>query len=165
MIHPPVVPYGARSTWHVFAKPNQEKERTRLLNLLGKHRAIVLCGHLHKYGTVVRQTPQGPFVQVAVISVISSPDAKPKKEVKGVKEYGPDLVRLEPDFSPTTVDERRAYLAAEAPHIKHYEYAEAPGYAVVKVNGPAVTADLYVGIGKRLWRTINLTDLLTAAKA
>lgn len=159
VIHPPVVPYGARSTWHVFSKPREETQRARLLNLLGKHRAIVLCGHLHKYGTVVRQTPFGPFVQMAVISVLPAPSVTPSKEVAGVKEYGPELTRLEPDFSPSTLAERRNYLAAEAPHIRHYEYAEAPGYAVVKV-GPAVTADLYVGLGKRLWRTVNLSDLL-----
>lgn len=46
VIHMPVVPYNARSWWVVFAQ--QPAERQRLLDLLGRRRAIVLCGHLHK---------------------------------------------------------------------------------------------------------------------
>ena len=47
------------SSWHLFAKASETLVRERLLNALGAARAIVLCGHLHKYGTVVRQTPKG----------------------------------------------------------------------------------------------------------
>lgn len=161
VIHPPVVPYGARSTWHIFAKPSEASARARLLNLLGEHRAVVFCGHLHKYGTVVRRTEKGSFIQMAVISVISSPKAEPKDRVSGLNEYGPDLVRLEPKFSPTTIDERREYLKAEAPFIRYYDYADAPGYCVVKVNGKSeVSVDMYTGLGKRLWKTVPLTELL-----
>lgn len=163
VIHPPVVPYGARSTWHVYAKPADAQKRTRLLNLLGKERAIVLCGHLHKNGTVVRKTPEGAFVQLAVVSVISNPKTEPKNEVTGLAEYGPDLVRLEPNFSPDTIEQRREYLKAEAPFIRHYEYGDVPGYAIVSVKGDTVIADQYVGLGKRLWKSNNLTDLLKKA--
>ncbi|MBC8139713.1 MAG: metallophosphoesterase, partial [Fibrella sp.] len=164
IIHPPVVPYGARSTWHIFAKQSEAAARTRLLNLLGGHRAIVFCGHLHKYGTVVRQTDKGSFVQMAVISVLSTPEAKPKDMVWGVKEYGPDLVRLEPNFSPATIDERREYLKAETPFIRHYDYADAPGYSIVRVNkDSAVSVDMYTGLGKKLWKTVKLTELLRRA--
>jgi hypothetical protein len=160
MIHPPVVPYGARSNWHIFAKPGEADERKRLLNLLGRNRAIVLCGHLHKYGTVVRQTDEGPFAQVAVVSVLPEADIKPKNAVSGVKEYGPDLVRLEPDFAPQTVDERRALLSAEAPHVRHYDYADAPGYATVTVTPAEITIRLHAGLEKTPFRTFNLTALL-----
>jgi UDP-2,3-diacylglucosamine pyrophosphatase LpxH len=162
MIHPPVVPYGARANWHLFAKPTDAESRTRLLNLLGQHRAIVLCGHLHKYGTVVRKTLEGPFVQVAVVSVLPSADVRPKDEVKGVKEYGADLVRLEPNFAPETVELRRALLTAEAPFIRHYEYADCPGYGIVHVSGATVTLELFAGLGRRPFRTLPLSDLLNA---
>lgn len=59
VIHPPVVPYNARASWHVFAKPADAEKRTQLLDLLGKHRAVVLCGHLHKYSCVARTTSPG----------------------------------------------------------------------------------------------------------
>jgi hypothetical protein len=134
------------------------------MDLLGEHRALVLCGHLHKYGTVVRSTKKGSFVQVATLSVLPGPDLKPKNEVEGVKQYGPDLVRLEPEFSPQTEAERRALLAAEAPHVRHYEYADLPGYGRVTVRPDDVTLDLYVGLGKKHYRSLSLTGLLKSAE-
>lgn len=160
VIHPPVVPYSARSDWHLFAKPTEAAQRERLLNLLGKNRAIVLCGHLHKYGTVVRETPKGRFVQVATISVIPRADSAPKDIREGLAAYGPDMVTLEPEFSPKTLDSRRELLKAEAPFIRHFEYADAPGYGVVSVEGETVMLDLYAGLGKRKWRSVNLSGLL-----
>ncbi|GAB4459829.1 MAG: hypothetical protein OHK0029_22960 [Armatimonadaceae bacterium] len=162
MIHPPVAPYGARSNWHIFAKPNQADERKRLLTLLGHHKAIVLCGHLHKYGTIARHTPEGNFVQVATLSVIPEAKMQPKDELHGVKEYGPDLVRLEPKFSPDNIAERRELLVAEAPHIRYYDYADMTGYGMVTVNGKQVVLELYSGLGKNRVRRIVLSDLLTA---
>lgn len=160
VIHPPVVPYSARSDWHLFAKPSEAPQRERLLNLLGKNRAIVLCGHLHKYGTVVRETPKGRFVQVATISVILKTDTAPKNLREGLAAYGPDMVTLEPDFSPKTLDNRKELLKAEAPFIRHFEYADAPGYGVVSVEGDTVLLDLYAGLGKRKWRSVDLSGLL-----
>jgi hypothetical protein len=160
MIHPPVAPYGARSNWHIFAKPEQADERKRLLTLLGTNKAIVLCGHLHKYGTIARHTPEGTFVQVSTVSVVSQPEPKLKDERHGVKEYTADLVGLEPNFSPQNVEERRALLTAEASHIRYYDYADTSGYSMITVNGKQVTLDLYAGIGKNRIRQIVLTDLL-----
>ncbi len=160
VIHPPVAPYSARSNWHIFAKPSEAKERTRLLNLLGANRAIVLCGHLHKYGTVVRETPKGRFVQVATLSVIPKASANAADFREGVKEYGPKIAELEPIFSPATRLDRAALLASEAPFIRHFEYADMAGYGIVFVNNGIVTADLYTGLGKRKWRTLNLSALL-----
>jgi 3',5'-cyclic AMP phosphodiesterase CpdA len=160
VVHPPLIPYGARSNWHLFAKPSEAGLRERLLNMLGAARAIVLCGHLHKYGTVVRQTPKGPLVQVAVASVVPEAGIKPRDEVSGLGEYGPDLVRLEPNFSPTNEGERRDLLAREKPFIRYYDYADAPGYGVVSVRGEKVQLELYVGLGRRKFRTLDLTALL-----
>jgi hypothetical protein len=73
LVHPPLVPYGARSTWILYAKPAEHPNRQRLLELLGEHRVFVLTGHIHRYAAVARQTPRGPFVQLALSSVISDP--------------------------------------------------------------------------------------------
>ncbi|MBC8102868.1 MAG: metallophosphoesterase [Cytophagales bacterium] len=160
VIHPPVVPYSARSDWHLFAKPAEAALRERLLNLLGKNRAIVLCGHLHKYGTVVRETPTGRFVQVATLSVIPRAGVTPKDRREGVASYGPGVVTLEPEFSPKTRESRKQLLAAEAPYVRHFEYADATGYGIVSVKGEAVMLDLYTGLGKRKWRTLDLSALI-----
>jgi hypothetical protein len=63
-----------------------------LLNLLGRHRAIVLSVHLHKYDSVVRQTGARRFLQLALSSVLPSADFRARDEVEGVDRYGPDLV-------------------------------------------------------------------------
>jgi hypothetical protein len=165
LIHPPVVPYGARSTWHIYSKPREAAQRERLLNLLGKHGAIVLGGHIHKYNLSARRTPTGRFVQLAVNSVIPRPNEKPSDILDGVQEYTPDQIKVEPKFSPTTEQERRAILAAEAPFIDYFEYADAPGYAVISVKGERVEAQMYSGLGNNLWRTRDLSALLRGAAA
>jgi hypothetical protein len=144
-IHPPVVPYNARSTWHIYSSPRQARERALLLELLGRHRAIVLCGHLHKYCLLVRRTEYGPFAQLAISSVAASADGKPRDERSGVSDYRPDLVDLEPRHSPETVAARREILAAERPFIEHFEYADTWGHAVVHVHSGKVTAEIYRG--------------------
>jgi hypothetical protein len=160
LLHPPVVPFGARSTWHLYARPQDQDRRRRLLDLLGAHRAIVLSAHLHKFGVVVRDTPAGRFLQLALNSVLPRPDVEPRDRVEGVARYGPDLVALEPSFSPATEAERRATLRAEAPFIVHFEYADAPGYARLTVRGPRVSAEIHAGLGRPPWKTLDLSALL-----
>lgn len=157
LIHPPVVPYNARSDWHIFSKPHQQAERTQFLNLLGKHRAIVLCGHLHKYSFLRRRTEQGSFVQLAISSVATDAAAQAKQALEGVEHYGPDLVQLEPNHSPATPEARRALLGAERPFIEHFEYADTWGHALLKVAGPRIAADVYRGLSETPWKTLDLS--------
>lgn len=160
LIHPPVVPFTARSTWHVYSGPKQQKERERLLALLGRHRAVVLCGHLHKYGFLVRRTGSGKFTQLAVSSVATDAGAKAKDLLEGVERYGPDLVTLEPAHSPDTADARRAVLAAEKPFVEHFEYADTWGHAVLTVSAGGVAADVCRGLDRAAWKTLDLTGPL-----
>lgn len=156
VVHPPVVPYNARANWHLFAKPSQEASRKRLLEILGRHRAIVLSGHLHKYATVSRRTEQGRFTQLAQCGIIRKAASETKQPKSGLAEYGPDLVDLEPTFSPDSREERRQRLAAERPSIESFDYADVPGYAVVRVSRTKVAADIHIGLGRRLWKTVPL---------
>ena len=158
VIHPPVVPYNARSTWHVYSSPRQEAQRRRLLDLLGAARAVVLCGHLHKYSFLVRRTATGRFAQLALSSVASSADAAPRDLIEGVEKYGPDLVRLEPKHAPDTVDQRRRALEEERPFIERFEYADTWGHALVTVRGDQVHASVYRGLGRDAWKSLDLTD-------
>ena len=155
------MPYGARSTWYLFSGERDKAQRERLLNLLGKHNAFVLSGHIHKYSLVVRATPHGGrFLQLAVSSVISEPKVVPHHVLNGVANYNADQVSVEPDFSPATETQRRAVYQAESPFVKQFEYADLPGYALVAVNGPKITARIYAGVGLQVWRTLELTSLL-----
>jgi hypothetical protein len=163
VVHPPVVPYGARSTWHLFSGEREKAQRDRLLGLLGKHNVIVLSGHIHKYNVLVRATPGGgKFLQLALSSVINEPDPHPQHLLSGVKDYNGDQVSVEPHFSPATEPQRRAVYQVEAPLVKQFQYADLPGYASVEVNGPQVTARIYSGVGRKVWRTLALSELLAS---
>lgn len=157
VVHQPIVPFQARGNWSVLIRPEQQAQRRELLELLGEHRAIVLCGHVHRYGFVVRDTDRGPFAQLAVSSILSSADQQPKQVLEGLAAYGPDLTELEPSFQPETKEARRELFAAEKPFLRHYEYADAAGHAVLRIAGIHVTADICLGTAVEPWRQVDLT--------
>ncbi len=159
VMHPPAVPYDARSSWALFSKPSQTQTRARFLNLLGADKAVLLTAHLHKFGVVARRTSAGTFVQFSMSSVISAPEVSVKNHLEGVKNYGGRLVDLEPEFQPATRDERSKLLEQEKPHLTHFEFADFPGYAVIHVSDAQITADLYLGSSARLWKTVSLAPL------
>ncbi len=161
--HIPVVPYDARSNWHIYVHPDQKRDREELLNMLGEHKALVLSGHLHKTSVVVRNTPSGNFVQIGLGSVIPYLDAPIKNHLQGLSAYGPDLVDLEPDFAPSSLALRQQILRDEAPFIRHYEYADFCGYATVQIDRRnAVTIQIFANADKKPWTRVNLTKLLSA---
>jgi 3',5'-cyclic AMP phosphodiesterase CpdA len=161
VLHPPVVPYGARSLWYLFSAERQKAQREKLLDLLGQQNAFVLNGHIHKYNLLVRKPPRGGrFLQLATSSVIGTPEPQAKSELSGVKDYNGDQVKVEPSFSPTTEKERRAVYADEGPFVTQFEYADLPGYAVVTVDGAEVEARVYPAVSRQAWRTLNLSKLL-----
>ncbi|HEY2585768.1 MAG TPA: metallophosphoesterase [Tepidisphaeraceae bacterium] len=157
VIHMPVVPYNARADWTIFHTKADAARRERLLALLGKYRAIVLSGHLHKYSLLSRRTDAGPFVQLAVCSVLRHEHETPRQVLENINAYSPDLVKLEPEHAPATSDARREMLKAEKPFIERYEYCDVPGYSMVKVYRDRVDVDVYVGLGEDNWRTRGLS--------
>ncbi len=92
VVHPPVVPYGARSTWHLFANPRDRARREHFLSLLGDQHALVLGGHIHRYNALSRRAGRGRFAQVALSSVLSSPAPKLKDLLSGADQYTPDQI-------------------------------------------------------------------------
>ena len=159
-IHQPVVPFSARANWHVFAKPDQRKEREELINLLGEHRVIVLCGHLHKTSILTRTTTKGKFVQVCTGSVIESLDAPIRDHLQGIEHYGTELLGLEPKFSPSTYEERKDNLEIEKPFIDYFEHADFMGYSSISVIDSKVEMAVYQNANEEPWKKFNLSDLL-----
>jgi hypothetical protein len=159
VVHPPVVPYGARSTWHIFAHARESARREKFLALLGDQQALVLGGHIHKFNTLNRRAGKGRFAQLALSSVLSAPTAKPKDLLSGFDSYTGDQIKVEPTFSPANEAERRSVYDAERPFVHAFEYADLPGYAVVTVDGPNVGVRMYAGATRELWRTVDLTAL------
>jgi hypothetical protein len=159
VVHPPVVPYGARSTWHIFASAKERARREKFLALLGDQHALVLGGHIHKFNALNRRAGKGRFAQFALSSVLSAPTAKPKDVLTGIETYNADQIKVEPNFSPANETERRAVYAEERPFVNAFEYADLPGYAVVVVDGPNVSIRMYSGATRELWRTVNMVAL------
>lgn len=163
VLHPPVIPYGARSTWHVFSAERDRTKRERLLELLGKHNVFVLSGHIHKHNLTVRTTAGGGrFLQFALSSVISSASPQPRDILDGLDAYSPDQVKIEPGFSPATEQQRREVYLTERKFVRQFQYADLPGYAVVEVSGPKVSVQIFAGTTTTPWRTLDLTRLLSA---
>ncbi len=159
IVHPPIVAYGARSTWHIFSRERERARREKFLALLGDQHALVLGGHIHRYNTLSRAAGRGRFAQFALSSVLSAPSAKPKDILDGPAAYTPDQVLVEPNFSPANAVERRAVYEAERAHVRDFAYADLPGYAVVTVEGARVSVKMFAGATHDLWRTIDLTAL------
>lgn len=163
IIHPPVVPYNARSSWHIYARPSETEQRQRLLNLLGQHHAVVLCGHLHKYSCVVRKSSTGQFVQLAISSVATDAKGEARDAREGLEAYNADLVELEPKHSPETAEARRALLEAERPFITHYEYADTWGHGVLELErGGALKAKVCRGTQTEAWKQLDLSAMVHA---
>lgn len=159
-VHQPVVPFNARANWHLFGKPNQQKQREELLDLLGMHNAIVLCGHLHKTSILSRNTAKGRFVQICTGSVIEGANAPIKDHLDGLKYYGENLVNLEPNFSPKSLQERKDNLNNEKPYLTYFEYADFMGYSTVSVSSKGkVEMSIYANFDKTPWKVINVSNL------
>jgi predicted MPP superfamily phosphohydrolase len=161
--HIPVIPYNARSNWQVYVKPQQKQQREELLNLLAAHKAIILSGHLHKTSIVVRNTPAGNLVQASIGSVISALNAPVKDHLKGLDTYNKDLVNLEPNFSPPSLELRKDILEKEKPFIRYFEYADFCGYSSIQMNKKnEAILSIFANADKEPWITTNLTELFKA---
>ncbi|MDF1824224.1 MAG: metallophosphoesterase [Verrucomicrobiales bacterium] len=157
IVHPPVVPYNARSSWCLFGRGDLQEKRELLYEILGRHHAIVLCGHLHKYSLVERKTGEGHFTQLSISSVAYNLKGKARDLISGVDQYGPNLVDLEPGHSPDTVSERRAILEREKPFIRRFDYGNFWGHAVVRLSPLKVEADIFQHLGEQPWKTVRLS--------
>jgi uncharacterized repeat protein (TIGR02543 family) len=146
--HMPVIPVTAR-LWHVFQ--DDPANRDSLLNLIAKHKAIVLCGHLHKYSVVKRSTTYGPILQIMVGSVISNRNKHTPDYY--VTRYGPSLVDLEPSY------DTRTFLEQEAQYVTDFRMAEMQGYAVLSLNSATGGRSLkyYAGLGEFLYESVDLS--------
>lgn len=160
VMHPPAIPYNARSTWHLFSRAKEKDVRERFLNILGAHNVVLLTAHLHKYSVCARRTSAGSFVQFSMNSVISSSNIVVRDQREGVENYGGPLVVLEPEFQPDTEPQRRKMLEDEKPYITYFDYANFPGYAIIHASEADIVIDIYVGDSEKAWKNISISSVL-----
>ncbi len=157
IIHPPVVPYGARATWHLYAGEKAKAQRAKLLEVLGQQETMVLGGHLHKFSALTRLAGGKSFSQLAVSSVVSALNQKPKAELHGLATYTGDQVNLEPKHAPETAAQRRDIYASERQQVTAFEYADAAGFAVITVNAGRVDAAVHAGSQSAAFQTLKIS--------
>jgi UDP-2,3-diacylglucosamine pyrophosphatase LpxH len=156
-IHEPVIPVTERC-WHTLR--NDTEQREKLLKIIAKNKAIVLCGHLHRYSVVRRVTQYGPIVQVMVNSVIKNRNYQ--KPTNLITEYGPSLAVNVPDWQPETLDARKAMLSDEAKYVTYYKQTDLPGYAMIKIDEKEgiILLEYYAAFADKPYDRIDLTTLL-----
>lgn len=157
LVHDPVIPINYRC-WHAYRKPNQAERRNQLLEAIASNGAMVLAAHLHQYAVVRRDTEWGPIVQISVNSVINNNNKNKLRKV--ATEYDPNMVDLKPDWQPSSIEERREMLAAEAPHVKYYKQADMPGYGVLTIDPDGhIVLNYYPNVQTKPCDTVDITAL------
>lgn len=156
-IHEPVIPVTERC-WNVLR--NEPEKRQKLLDVIAKNKAIVLCGHLHRYSVVRRNTDYGPIVQIMAISVIS--DKNYLVPAKVITDYGPSLVDNVPNWEPATAGQRKAWLKEESKYVTYYKQTDLPGYAVFKIDssGRNIVMEYYAAFGTKPYDIVNISELM-----
>jgi hypothetical protein len=156
VIHEPVIPVTERC-WHTLRREPERREK--LLEVIARNKAIVLCAHLHRYSVVARQTDFGPIVQVMVVSVIRDENYLIPSKI--ITEYGPSLAEAYPDWEPSTLETRKKVLTEEAKYVTYYKQTDLPGYGIINIdekNG-TVILDYYAAFGQKPYDSVNLTNL------
>ena len=156
-IHEPVIPVTERC-WNVLR--NEPARRQKLLDVIAKNKAIVLCGHLHRYSVVRRNTDYGPIVQIMAVSDIS--DRNYLIPAKVITKYGPSLVDNVPQWEPATASQRKAWLTEESKYVTYYKQTDLPGYAVFKIDpsGRNIIMEYYAAFGTKPYDVVNISELM-----
>ncbi|MDB4584230.1 metallophosphoesterase [Draconibacterium sp.] len=157
MVHEPVIPVTERC-WHILRK--EEEKREKFLEVLARNKAIILCGHLHRYSVVARNTAYGPVVQVMAVSVVK--DRKYQKPSNVITEYGPSLAENKPDWQPETLDARKAILSEEAKYVTYFKQTDLPGYAIINIdeNENSILLKYYAAFGDKPYDIVDLKKLM-----
>jgi hypothetical protein len=161
VIHEPVIPVTERC-WHTLR--NDPERREKLLEVIAKNKAIVLCAHLHRYAVVARKTAYGPIVQVMAVSVVRDRDYLSPATV--ITKYGPSIAETVPEWEPATLEKRKKILAEEAKYITFYKQTDLPGYGIIRIDEKTGTVglDYYAAFGKEPYDHIDLTELADKAR-
>lgn len=163
LTHQPVIPVTERC-WHLLSgirRPVQDTTlRIRLLNLLGKNKAIVLCAHLHQYSVLSRQTAFGPVVQIMINSVNSGFDSPVPEKIETTYRGG-EWVSSNPEWQPFNRETRFNILEGEKKQVKSFLKTDLPGYCVLSVypKEQKVMMNYFNGFSLKPFQTINITNL------
>lgn len=157
LTHLPVIPSGEgrRPDWIVYGmRSDNAQERQRLLKLLARHNAIVLCGHIHRTVLSRYRSEDGTITQLASFGMPVSLDGE-YKEVKGTEE---DFFAVDDVKKAMKSKRTKTILNDFIGKITEYDYyLPGAGYNVLRIDDGGVSCDLYFGADDHPSKTLKLS--------
>lgn len=148
--HYPVLPIPS-SGGCVFFSPEQEKNRQKLWDMLGKADAIVLCGHIHRTALVEYQHKTGRISELVAYSMLSPDLVQPDEMLKGREKY----LTLQSQSNQVY----QKIMQSIQPDIKEFFFIRNPGgYVVMHVNDQQITTDFYLNNQNKPFASACLRD-------
>jgi len=159
IFHQPVIPVTERC-WHMYNTPADDANRQRLLQVMATNKLIALVGHLHRYSVVRRTTQWGPIVQIMTTSVMSNRNDVSTSSI--ITAYGPSIAANLPTYEPTTLEARKAMLAAEQPFVTYYKQCTLHGYGILSIDEATSKIELkyYGGFSCVPFDTVDISALM-----
>ena len=158
MTHLPLLPCaGGDPSWIVFGSPKQNAERQKLLSLLAKHNAIVLTAHIHRASLFRYQSQEGTITQLTTFSMVTD-----SEKTFAVEEFNPNDYFQSKNYR-KALQEKETIAEVmrdfEGKYITRWEMSPDAGFNVLRVTDEGVSVDLYIGVSKKVTRTIPLLPL------
>ena len=155
--HLPVLPCssGKQPDWILYGqRPNRPEERRRVLSLLAKHDAIVLCGHVHRCSLVRYRSEEGTITQLSLFSMAMDSNAADLTELH----YPEDAYFA----SPNVINRAKEKAVEEVMndfkgrYLEYTVFSPSPDFAVLKIEDDNVSADLYLNNPTEAAKTLKL---------
>lgn len=158
-MHEPAVPTTERC-WH-YMKSKPDEEREKFLEILAQNKAVVLCGHLHRYSVLRRNTQYGPVIQIMVNSATSLKRKNQPSYDFSAGDYGAALAEWKPDYKPETFEQRKAVLTKEAEKVDFYKMNNLAGYGILSIDPKKdkVTLKYYAAFEEEPYDEVDITAL------
>lgn len=155
--HLPVLPCssGKQPDWIIYGqRPNRPDERRRVLSLLAKHHAIVLCGHVHRYSLVRYRSEEGTITQLSVFSMAMHSNADDLTELH----YPGDAYFTLPNAVSRAKEKavQEVMNDFKGKYLEYTVFRPSPDFAVLKIEDDNVSADLYLNNPTEAVKTLKL---------
>ena len=148
-------PEGGGAWWRLAGEKESDAQRPKLYELLSRHHAIVLSGHMHTTTWFRHENEFGGFTEFTANSVWTKPELATAAPVcEGAAEYGKRAAAMK-----LTGRDKTAFDAASAefrPGLRDYYLSMGAGHARMNVSESGVTIDYYPGATNVPVRTFRM---------
>jgi len=150
--HLPVIPLSQNTpAWVVYGIPDKPALRRRLLDVLAKNNAIVLCAHVHTTALVHWQSSAGKITQISFSSMFPLKTGEVKVIERDVQNLFPEVMQNK------DASKQMAVLADLLPGYRKFKvFQPKAGFTVLKSSEQGVTLEFYCTEKPDVTHTIQL---------